>query len=164
MKNIEQITNNKGNDNNNNYDNKLKNESLKDELNNKLISDTYQNFDTLINNIQLLKEQFDYYKQIIGKLGYNKENLEISQQNNQKIKLMELILELMKENKEVFKDYVNQKYLIQIKRISLKKFVKFKKLTINELIIEYFREYGINLFILKKEQKKKDNSNDCYIS
>lgn len=154
MKNIEQITNNKGNDNNNNYDNKLKNESLKDELNNKLISDTYQNFDTLINNIQLLKEQFDYYKQIIGKLGYNKENLEISQQNNQKIKLMELILELMKENKEVFKDYVNQKYLIQIKRISLKKFVKFKKLTINELIIEYFREYGINLFILKKNKKK----------
>ena len=35
---------------------------------------------------------------------------------------------------------------------------------IDSFIILYFREYGINLFILKKEQKKKDNSNDCYIS
>jgi hypothetical protein len=153
IKQMQQIINNR----NNNDDNDNNNE------NNNLILEIKDNFEKLINNIKLLKTQFEYYSKIIGNLGYNKDNLEISQQNNQKIELMGYILDLMTENKEFFDKHENKIQLIQINRISLKTLIKInlKEGKFNELIIEYFRDYGLSLFILKPKSNNKNN--DCRI-
>ena len=155
IKQIQQIKNNRNNNDDNDNDND------NDNNNNNLILEIKDNFEKLINNIKLLKKQFEYYSKIIGTLGYNKDNLEISQQNNQKIELMGYILDLMTENKKFFDKHEKKIQLIQINRISLKTLIKIKEGKFNELIIEYFRDYGLSLFILKPKSNNKNN--DCRI-
>ena len=118
-------------------------------------------FIKLIKKINLLIEQFNYYETIIGYLGYNKENLELSQQNKQKIKLMTQILELMENNKEVINNNKKNNCKINLKHLSLKKLIEHFNLNINNLVIEYFQEYGLCLFILT--DKKNNDNNNCYI-
>jgi len=132
-----------------------------------IISDIDKNIDSLINKIELLIEQFQTYQKIIGNLGYNKIEFDLSKQNMQKINLMKAILELMERNKQKFNEFKNKNYsyILKVTRISLKDLIKINNLDINELVIEYFREYGLYLFILKKienENEKKNNEN-CLI-
>ena len=128
-----------------------------------MINEIKKTFNKLIKCLEALIEQFKTYRKILGFLGYNKDGLEISQQNNQKISLMENILDLMKENSEVIKNYNKKKEQIFLKviRFSLSKFIEVKKLEINKLVIEYFKEYGLRLFILR--EKKRDDGNNCFI-
>lgn len=105
---------------------KIKNDENYNNAYDNIISNIDKDFNILIDNINLLIEQFKTYEKIIGFLGYNKEDLEISQQNQQKLNLMEKILSLMQENIKAFKKFKNQKYpsILLPKRISLKYFIK----------------------------------------
>ena len=113
----------------------------------------------LIEKIKLLIKQFQGYKKIISDLGFNKDGYEIINQNNQKIILMESILKLMENNKKLIEEYKSKKdsHNLIIERTNLRKFTE--KMKINQLVIEYFREYGLCLFSLKVE----NNNNDCLI-
>ena len=125
-----------------------------------LFSSIDKDLDILIGKIKLLIKQFEYYEKIIGYLGYNKGNLELLQQNKQKTILMKHILELMENNKEVINN--NKKNcIIDFKKLSLKKMIEQFNLNINNLVKEYFQEYGLCLFILK-DKNNKDNEG-CYI-
>ena len=128
-----------------------------------IINEIITIFNKLIKCIESLINQFKTYKKILGNLGYNKDDLEISQQNNQKIAFMENILDLMKENLKIIKNYNNKKEQIFLKvvRFSLTKFKDVRKLEINNLVIEYFKEYGLRLFILR--EKKRNNDNNCFV-
>ena len=129
----------------------------------KTIGEIEKKLEELIECIDSLIKQFEVYKQILGFLGYNKDYLEITQQNNQKIELMKAILDLMKENEIVFKRYKEKKENLSLKvvRFSLKKLIENKKLNINPLVIEYFREYGMRLFKLR--DLERNSSNKCFI-
>ena len=153
------------NDNDNNNNEKKK---YYQNICNDTIAKIEKNFDILIKCIILLLNQFNTYKNLIGFLGFNKDNLEIFQQNEEKIVLMKEILTLMKNNFKVFQSYKNEEkknsVFLKVTRFSLKKFIEIKELNINQLVVEYFREYGVCLFKLKGEKKKinKDDS-DCLI-
>ena len=124
----------------------------------KTLSDIKNTFSTLIQNINLLIKQFEYYQTIIGNLGYNHEDFEICIQNKQKLKLMIEIRKLMeKNNEEVIKNENNFFREKLVKKINLKSFIKRRKLNINKLVIEYFREYGICLFELTDKPNSKDD-------
>ena len=132
----------------------------------KLKQDFFVNIDkdikTLIEKIKLLIEQFQYYETIIGYLGYNKYNLELLQQNKQKIILMKQILDLMENNEEVFeKTKIGDIHNMIIKKISIKALIQEFNLNINNLVIEYFQEYGLCLFILSN--KNINNNDNCFI-
>ena len=118
-------------------------------------------FTNLFYCINLLIKQFETYKKIIGILGFNKDHLEITQQNNMKINLMKKILTLMTKNYEVFENYKCREKkgstILNVKRFSLITYNENENLKINKLVIEYFKEYGPCLFILR-EEKKDDNS------
>ena len=120
-------------------------------------------FKNLFNCIKLLIKQFETYKYIIGNLGFNKDDLEIAQQNNMKINLMKKILTLMSKNYEVFENYKSREKkgstILNVKRFSLITYNENENLKINKLVIEYFKEYGPCLFILR-EENKDDN---CFI-
>ena len=132
---------------------------------NEIISKTEKTFKKLIDCIELLVKQFKTYKEIIGNLGYNKDHLEIYQQNNAKLELMQKILSLMSNNLKTLNLYKNKKErnssLLKAIRFSLKKFIKGENLKVNQLVAEYFREYGLCLFILKEEEKKSNDN--CFI-
>ena len=119
-------------------------------------------FFILINNLQKLKKQFQTYVKIIGFLGYNKNEYDLAQQNRQKVQVMEKILELMEYNKNIFNENKDIPNMIEIKKYCLKQLFKEKNLKVNGLVLEYFREYGLNLFVFKKKVNKEDNDN-CYI-
>ena len=132
-----------------------------------IISNIKGSFDSLINRIELLIKQFKTYKTIIGFLGYgdaNMKNMEITIQNEQKIELMTKIKELMSTDKEKIEEYERNNYStpIFINRISLKKFIKNNNLNINQLIIDYFREYGLSLFEIS-DKKLANHESGCII-
>ena len=135
------------------------------DINKNIIKKIEQNFEFLIHCIQLLIKQFETYKKIIAILGFNKEHLEICQQNNTKIELMKRILILMTKNFRIFQTYKNNEKknstILKVKRFSLKKFIDREDLKVNKLVFEYFREYGPCLFILREEEKKNDDN--CFI-
>ena len=140
---------------------KIINSNFDEENINKIYDETINTFETLIKCINLLIKQFNTYKIMIGYLGYNKPDREIFQQNEQKLKLMNKILLLMSENKEVFIKYKEKKSkskFLKVIQFSLRKLVAKEELKINKLVIEYFRDYGVCLF--KLEDIKKD---DCLI-
>lgn len=122
-------------------------------------------FEELIYCIQLLIKQFETYKNIIRFLGFNKDNFEINQQNNSKIELMGRILVLMNKNFRTFLNYKNNEKknstFLRVQRFALKKFIDNENLKVNKLVLEYFREYGLCLFIVREEEKKK--SDNCFI-
>ena len=122
-------------------------------------------FEQLIYCIQLLIKQFETYKNIIRFLGFNKDNFEINQQNNSKIELMGRILVLMNKNFRTFLNYKNNEKknstFLRVQRFALKKFIDNENLKVNKLVLEYFREYGLCLFIVREEEKKK--SDNCFI-
>ena len=122
-------------------------------------------FFILINNIKKLINQFESYKVIIGNLGYGriKDEFELSKQNNQKIKVMQEILELIQKNETIFNENKDLPYMIEIKKYCLKQLFKEKNLKINVLVLEYFREYGLHLFILQKKNHNKGDGDNCHI-
>ena len=125
----------------------------------KNLSTIKSTFDTLIKNINLLIKQFEYYQTIIGNLGYNHDNLEICLQNKQKLILMTEIKNLMEANKEEIKKYESNIFgNVFIHKITIKNFIKKRKLNINKLVIEYFREYGLCLFELSDKLKLNDDN------
>ena len=125
-----------------------------------IFSSIDKDLDKLIGKIKLLIKQFEYYETIIGYLGYNKANLELLQQNKQKILLMKQILELMENNREVINNNeINCK--IDLKKLPLKIMIEKFNLNINNLVKEYFQEYGLCLFILTDKNNKKNDG--CYI-
>ena len=135
----------------------------KENINN-IYDETIKTFETLINCIKLLIKQFNTYQKMIGFLGYNKPDLdlEIFQQNDQKLKLMNKILSLMSENKEIlikYKEKESNSKFLKIIQFSLRNFIEDEHLKINKLVIEYFREYGVCLFELKDTK----DENDCLI-
>jgi len=142
---------------------KINSKSDEKNINNNIYNETIKIFETLINCINSLIKQFNTYKIIIGFLGYNKPDMDILKQNDQKLRLMSKILSLMSENKEVFKKYKieNNKNFLKVTQFSLRKLIEDEDLNINKLVIEYFREYGVCLFKLKEVAKK--DGNDCLI-
>ena len=114
-----------------------------------------KDFEELINNIKLLIKQFKTYQEMIAFFGYNKDDLEISIQNKQKMELMENIKVLMENNLQKLKEYDNFNNYIIAKRIKLRDFIAFKKLKINPLVFEYFKDYGLYLFTI---EEKSDNN------
>ena len=148
------------------YINQINTISIK-EINNDIhktkINEIENIFHTLNNCMNSLIKQFETYEKILGFLGYNKDEFEISKQNNQKIELMKNIINLMNENLDVLKSYDKnkEKKFLKVVRFSLIKLVENKKLKINTLVIEYFREYGMRLFILRLCERKTDST--CFI-
>ena len=136
---------------------------LKDK--NESIKEIYSDMNNLINKIKNLVKQFEYYQTIIGYLGYNKDNLELAQQNIQKKNLMERILELMKVNKEYLQDYEKRNFSnkLIVKKKDLKTLIKNSNMSINESVKEYFKEYGLVLFALRTEQINNETDDKCKI-
>ena len=118
----------------------------------KNISEIEKNFNVLINNISLLIKQFKAYKQIIVSLGYNKEENEIYEQNEQKLKFMNSIKKLMYTNKIMFENHKNDiPFSLVINAFTIEEFKKREKIEINQIVFEYFMEYGLRLFELKED-------------
>ena len=115
----------------------------------KLINKIDNDLNNLISKIKLLIKQFEAYKKILGFLGYNKKEFEIFQQNEQKLNLMNEILNLMKENQKIFNVFKNSKdSSIKVNPIKLENLIKIKGIDINKIVFEYFLDYGLYLFVL----------------
>ena len=137
-------------------------EEINNDIHKTKINEIKKYFDKLKYFMYSLIEQFKTYRKILGFLGYSKDLLEISQQN-QKIELMKNIINLMNENLDILEIYkrYKEKIFLKVIRFSLNKFVEVNELKINTLVIDNFREYGIQLFILRLSSRKKDNT--CFI-
>ena len=146
-----------------------------EEINNDIyktkINEIKKYFDKIKYCMYSLIEQFETYRKILGFLEYDKDLLEMSQQN-QKIELMKNIINLMDKNLDVLEIYIRdvlvfynrnkEKIFLKVIRFSLIEFVEVNELKIDTLVIDNFREYGIQqLFILKLSLRKKDNT--CFI-
>ena len=145
-------------------------EEINNDIHKTKINEIKKYFDKLKYCMYSLIEQFETYRKILEFLEYDKDLLEMSQQN-QKIELMKNIINLMDKNLDVLEIYNRdvlvfynrnkEKIFLKVIRFSLIEFVEVNELKIDTLVIDNFREYGIQLFILKLSSRKKDNT--CFI-
>ncbi len=111
---------------------------------NKILND----LESLQNNLLILKNQFFIYKEIMNKLLI-KENSDLYKQNQEKIKFIEELSSINKDNIFIIKSYLNKnEYELYAKRVFLRE-LNFEK-RYSKDILEYFKDYGgICLFKLQ---------------
>ena len=131
------------------------------QLNESIINDINRDFNLLIEKINELIKQFEIYEKLIINLK-NSQDSDLFIQNRNKKEIMEFILNIMKNNNEVFKNYIKdkKKYCFDLKKFSLKYILEMYDKKYNIILIEYFQELGLCLFKLCIKEK---NNNGCII-
>ena len=100
----------------------------------------YSDFKILERNLLILKNQFLLYEKIMDKLQIKKSS-DLFEQNEEKIKFIEELYSIIKNNTQIIQNYVNQNnYELNAKRVFI------SELNIEERysrdIVEYFIDYG----------------------
>ncbi len=117
-------------------------------------------FDKLINILNSFVNQYNLYQELLLKICIDK-NSDIIKQNLNKRKLMENVLDLMKQNKNEFDDYIKNinSNVLNYKEFTVNELLLAKKLCLNKLEKDYFLDFGFRLFILQS----KSNNENCII-